>query len=59
MLSGPEHPGLKSETWATHSKSGGYGLIFDTPFRKGITLTAVFGPGQWRRPGAQAATFRQ
>jgi hypothetical protein len=44
--------------WLAHSKSGGYGLIFDsvdgrnTPFRKGITLTAVFGPGQWRRPGA-------
>ena len=24
----------------------------NTPFQKGITLTAVFGPGQWRRPGA-------
>ena len=28
-------PGLKSETWATHSKSGGCSLIFDRAQRSG------------------------
>jgi hypothetical protein len=25
----PEHPSLKSETWATHSKSGRCSFVFD------------------------------
>ena len=42
MLSGPEHPGLKSEAWATHSKSGGCSVhAVSTPKRRRQKLSCL------------------
>jgi hypothetical protein len=41
----PEHPGLKSETWATHSKSGDRSFISDRPNRTfccGLLATTTY-----------------